>query len=138
MRVKKDGACFRDDKASSGKSDKELCVSRSITLVGEADRKMLKAAIKHSSDADKVRHRTVPPERVAQWAAKLAEIKDEISEVLKEEKEEKAMRQAEMELKKKENIIEHEEEIFSRPARTWFQSEKDKKSAQGEWSICII
>lgn len=42
------------------------------------------------------------------------------------------MRQAEMELKKKENIMEHEKEILSRPARTWVQTEKDKKSAQGE------
>lgn len=92
---------------------------------------MLKAAIKHSSDADKVRHRTLPPEQVAQWAAKLEELKDEIAAVLKEEKEEKAIRQAEMELKKGENMIEHEKEIFSRPARTWFQSEKEKLSSKG-------
>jgi ATP-dependent RNA helicase DDX27 len=25
------------------------------------------------------------------------------------------------------NLIEHEAEIYSRPARTWFQSEKEKK-----------
>ncbi|KAI5124654.1 hypothetical protein M0805_004262 [Coniferiporia weirii] len=99
---------------------------RSVTLVGEADRKILKAAIKHSSDADKVRHRTIPSEHVSIWSAKLADIKGEITEVLKEEKEEKAIRQAEMELKKGENMIEHEKEIFSRPARTWFQSEKEK------------
>lgn len=28
-------------------------------------------------------------------------------------------------------MIEHEAEIFSRPARTWFQSEKDKAKAEG-------
>ena len=48
-----------------------------------------------------------------------------------EEKEEKALRQAEMELKKGENIMEHEKEIFSRPARTWFQTEKEKQNAKG-------
>jgi hypothetical protein len=53
---------------------------------------MLKAAIKHSTDADKVRHRTLPSEQVALWAAKLDEIKDEITAVMKEEKEEKAVR----------------------------------------------
>jgi ATP-dependent RNA helicase DDX27 len=37
-----------------------------------------------------------------------------------------------MELKKGQNIIEHEAEIFSRPARTWFQSEKEKKSTEGD------
>ncbi|ESK88904.1 atp-dependent rna helicase [Moniliophthora roreri MCA 2997] len=103
---------------------------RSVTLVGEADRKMLKAAIKHGAGEDKVRHRIVLPEAVSKWAEKLEELKDEIGEVLKEEKEEKQMRQAEMELKKGQNMIEHEAEIFSRPARAWFQSEKEKRAAE--------
>lgn len=64
---------------------------RAITLVGEADRKMLKAVIKHSTDADKIRHRTIPPDEVAYWSKCLDEIKDEIGEVLREEKEEKAV-----------------------------------------------
>lgn len=36
-----------------------------------------------------------------------------------------------MELKKGQNMIEHEAEIFSRPARTWFQSAKEKQKAGG-------
>ncbi|KAI9063051.1 DEAD-domain-containing protein [Trametes sanguinea] len=103
---------------------------RSVTLVGEADRKMLKAAIKHSSNEDQVRHRQVPPEVVAKWSKKLESLKGEISEILQEEKEEKHLRQAEMELKKGQNMIEHEEEIFSRPARTWFQTGKEKAKAE--------
>jgi len=39
-----------------------------------------------------------------------------------------------MELKKGENMIEHEAEIFSRPARTWFQSAKEKEKAKGKYS----
>jgi hypothetical protein len=50
---------------------------------------MLKAAIKHSSGEDRVRHRVVPPEAVLKWSEKLNEMKDEISEILQEEKEEK-------------------------------------------------
>ena len=42
------------------------------------------------------------------------------------------IRQAEMELKKGENMIEHEAEIFSRPARTWFQTGKEKAKAEGK------
>ncbi|RPD82565.1 DEAD-domain-containing protein [Lentinus tigrinus ALCF2SS1-7] len=103
---------------------------RSVTLVGEADRKMLKAAIKHSSGEDQVRHRQVPPEVVSKWSQKLDNLKQEISEVLQEEKEEKQLRQAEMELKKGQNMIEHEAEIFSRPARTWFQTGKEKAKAE--------
>ena len=53
---------------------------------------MLKAAIKHSSGEDQVRHRHVPPEAVAKWAQRLAELKDEIAGVLAEEKEEKQVR----------------------------------------------
>ncbi|KAI0735181.1 DEAD-domain-containing protein [Earliella scabrosa] len=103
---------------------------RSVTLVGEADRKMLKAAIKHSSGEDQVRHRQVPPEVVSKWSQKLDSLKQEISEILQEEKEEKHLRQAEMELKKGQNMIEHEAEIFSRPARTWFQTGKEKARAE--------
>ena len=63
---------------------------RSVTLVGEADRKMLKAAIKHSSGGeDQIRHRQVPPEVVIKWVQKLDSLKQEISEVLVEEKEER-------------------------------------------------
>jgi len=102
---------------------------RSITLVGEADRKMLKAAIKQSTN-DQIRHRVIPPEAISQTAEQLENLRSEVSEVLKEEKEEKALRQADMEVRKGQNMIEHEAEIFGRPARTWFQSEKEKKKAQ--------
>jgi ATP-dependent RNA helicase DDX27 len=130
-----------------------------VTLVGEADRKMLKAAIKHASGEDQVRHRHVPPEAVSKWSQKLNDLKDEIAGILQEEKEEKQvsqvvliplgiggvdsllqLRTAEMELKKGQNLIEHEEEIHSRPARTWFQSEKEKQKARGrriDWPAIV-
>ncbi|KAJ7630960.1 DEAD-domain-containing protein [Roridomyces roridus] len=103
---------------------------RSVTLVGEADRKMLKAAIKHGAEENQVRHRIVPTEVVAKWAQKLDDMKGEISEILKEEQEEKQLRQAEMELKKGQNMLEHQAEIYSRPARTWFQTGKEKQNAE--------
>ena len=98
---------------------------RAVTLVGEADRKILKLALR-KSNPDQVKHRLVPSDVVAQALQTLEELKGDVEEVLVDEKEEKAMRQAEMELKKGENINEHSKEIFSRPARTWFQSEADK------------
>jgi hypothetical protein len=45
------------------------------------------------------------------------------------------MQKAEMELQKGENMLKHGEEIFSRPARTWFQSSKDKTKAEGRLSV---
>jgi ATP-dependent RNA helicase DDX27 len=49
---------------------------------------MLKAAIKQS-EADQIRHRIIPSEAVAAIAEKLENMKEDIQEVLKEEKEEK-------------------------------------------------
>lgn len=45
------------------------------------------------------------------------------------------LRHAEMELTKGENMMKHEEEIFSRPARTWFQTNKEKEQAKGRPSL---
>jgi len=103
---------------------------RSITLVGEADRKVLKAAIKRAAGEDQVMHRTIASEIVAKWSKKLESLKNEIAEVLREEKEEKQLRQAEMEVKKGQNMLEHEAEIYSRPARTWFQSGRAKQQSE--------
>lgn len=50
---------------------------------------MLKAAIKHASGEDHVRHRQIPAEAVSKWSERLDELKDEISGVLQDEKEEK-------------------------------------------------
>lgn len=36
-----------------------------------------------------------------------------------------------MEVKKGQNMLEHEGEIYSRPARTWFQSGRDKRQSEG-------
>jgi hypothetical protein len=41
------------------------------------------------------------------------------------------LRQAEMEVRKGQNILEHKAEIYSRPARTWFQSSRDKVQSEG-------
>jgi ATP-dependent RNA helicase DDX27 len=57
--------------------------------VGEADRKMLKAAIKHAAGEDQVRQRSVPTEVAQKFVEKLEDLKNEITEVMKEEKEEK-------------------------------------------------
>ena len=40
-----------------------------------------------------------------------------------------------MELKKGQNLLEHGNEIYSRPARTWFQSEKEKQDAKGASAV---
>lgn len=61
----------------------------------------------------------------------MAELEDEVKAILKQEEEEKQMRLSEMEVNKAHNLIEHEEEIFSRPARTWMQKGR-KRGAVGQ------
>ena len=53
-----------------------------------------------------------------------------MQEVLEDEKEEKAFRVAEMEANKASNIITYKEEIMARPARSWFQTEKERTATK--------
>lgn len=98
---------------------------------------MLKAAIKHKSGSDKVRHRIIESAVIAACAKSLKDVEEDVLAVFEEEKEEKVVRRAEMELRKGQNMIEHEKEIFSRPARGWFQSGKAKEEAQSGY-LCLL
>ncbi|CAG8554337.1 3355_t:CDS:2 [Diversispora eburnea] len=100
-----------------------------LTLTGEADRKILKSVMKHTPQ-DQAKRRTIDPNMLIEFRDKLDKLKDQIKEILQEEKEEKAIRQAEMELQKNQNLLTHEKEIYNRPARTWFQSEQKKKQSR--------
>ncbi|KAF2642063.1 DEAD-domain-containing protein [Massarina eburnea CBS 473.64] len=106
-------------------------VGRSCTIAAEPDRKIVKQAVKTARDQGaKVVSRQVPQDDLNKWTKKLKDLEDEIEEVLAEEKEERAMSVTERDLKRGENLIVHEDEIKSRPKRTWFESEKDKLSAK--------
>ncbi|KAF9972945.1 nucleolar DEAD-box protein required for synthesis of 60S ribosomal subunit [Actinomortierella ambigua] len=101
---------------------------RAVTLAGEADRKLLKMAIKNA-DKKLVKHRVIPQDVITRYRERVESMTEQVKEVMSEEKEEKALRQAEMEMRKSHNMLEHEEEIYSRPAKTWFQTDAEKKSA---------
>ncbi len=49
--------------------------------------------------------------------------------LMQDEREERELRKVEMQTQKAENMIEHEAEIYARPPRTWFQTEKQKKES---------
>ncbi|CAG8754434.1 7118_t:CDS:2, partial [Racocetra persica] len=102
---------------------------RSVTFTGEADRKILKMVIKHAAKGQ-IRRRNIDAEIVSKYREKFDKLKNQIKEVIVEEKEEKAIRLAEMEIQKNKNLLEHEKEIFSKPARTWFQSKQEKQKSK--------
>lgn len=109
---------------------------KSISFVGESsyDRAIVKEAIKNAEinkDLNTKISKTVGREvnwKEVEEINKLIESKKEIiDEILVEEKAEKEMLSAEMELKKSQNLLKYKEEIQSRPKRTWFEKESEKK-----------
>ncbi|KAK3168329.1 nucleolar DEAD-box protein required for synthesis of 60S ribosomal subunit [Lepraria neglecta] len=104
---------------------------RACTIAAEPDRKVVKQAVKAGkAQGAKIVSRIVENSLADEWAKKVEALEGEVEEILKEEKEEKALSGAEMQVSKASNIITHEEEIKSRPKRTWFESEKEKLVAK--------
>ena len=67
---------------------------------------------------------------VVKYRDKIHKLEAEIKAVLRQEEEEKYMRLSEMSISKARNLIEHQTEILSRPARTWIQAEAKKRVGQ--------
>ncbi|OLY82107.1 ATP-dependent RNA helicase drs1 [Smittium mucronatum] len=101
---------------------------RAVTLVGENDRKMLKEAIKSANKSEKssVKQRVLDNNIVIKYKKKIDLLNVQVEEIMKMEKEEAKLEQVEMEVNKAENMIKFEKDIYSRPKRTWFMSEKQK------------
>ncbi|KAF9550358.1 nucleolar DEAD-box protein required for synthesis of 60S ribosomal subunit [Mortierella hygrophila] len=103
-------------------------MGRAVTLAGENDRKLLKMAIKNA-DKRTVKNRVIPQDVITRYRERVEGLTEGVKEVMAEEKEDKALRQAEMEMRKSSNLLKHEDEIYSRPAKTWFQTSDEKKLA---------
>lgn len=102
-----------------------------VTLAAEPDRKVVKAAVKAGkAQGAKIMSRIIEPAEADKWQNQVDEMEDEIEEIMEEEKQEKQFAQAEMQVRKGENILHHEDEIKSRPKRTWFETQEDKKKAK--------
>ncbi|KAJ2657164.1 nucleolar DEAD-box protein required for synthesis of 60S ribosomal subunit [Coemansia sp. RSA 1200] len=102
---------------------------RAITLVGEADRKMLKAAVKHSP-SDSVRQRIVPAPALAKYRARVDALADQVKTVVDQIREDRVIKDAEMQAAKAANLLRHKDEIASRPRRTWFQTSAERRRAR--------
>lgn len=109
---------------------------RACTLAAESDRKVVRAAVKAAkAQGAKVVSRVVNNATADEWARKCDELEKEVEEVLQEEKEERALQTAERDVKKGENFMLHQQEILSRPKRTWFESEKEKQIAKDKGKV---
>lgn len=123
---------------------------RSCTLISEPRRHLMKDLIKDyekkqqhqqqqsgsmkngNMDNAVIRTRTVPPKVIAHFVAKIESLEGHVEEVLQAEAVAKMDRIAEMELTKAQNLIEHEDEIKSRPQREWYKTEEKKQAAKAQ------
>ncbi|CAK9872554.1 unnamed protein product [Sphagnum jensenii] len=101
-----------------------------VTFVTERERSLLKSIAKRAGS--KLQNRQVAPAAIAKWRSKIEGMEDDVRAVQQEEREERALRKAEMEANKAQNMMDHEAEIYSRPKREWFQSSRDKRMIAAE------
>lgn len=97
-----------------------------VTFVTDNDRSLLKSIVKRAGS--KLRSRIVAEQSIIKWSHMIEQMEDQVAAILQEEREERILRKAEMEATKAENMIAHKDDIYSRPKRTWFATEKEKKS----------
>ena len=118
-----------------GRTARAGAAGTAVTLAEEKDRPLLKAlaaAAKSSGQgggAGALRERRVDPAAIAAWRERLEGLADALQHVAELEQEEAVHRRADMEAAKAEHLLEHAEDIASRPARSWFQSEHEKLRA---------
>ena len=108
---------------------------RSVTVVSDARRKVLKALLKggdasnlSDNGSQNILQRTVPTIVVSEYIEKIAGLEGEIADAMQNERENRQLDEAMMEAERAENLLLHEDEINSRPSRAWYQSEGQKKA----------
>lgn len=101
---------------------------RSVSLVGESERKMLKELVKRARQP--VKSRVVPQEVISKYRNKINSLEKDIGLILKMEREEKDLNISEARVHKAEKLIKHHEEILSHPKRTWFQTHQERMTEQ--------
>lgn len=127
---------------------------KACTLISESRRKLMKEVMKDaeqkrrdlqkennvmSKDTDAstgmIRSRTIPPAVVNHFVTKIDSLKEKIEEVKQAEMVAKLDRIAEMEAMKAQNVIEHRDEILSRPQKEWFASSSQKVSSHEAYKM---
>ncbi|XP_002413210.3 probable ATP-dependent RNA helicase DDX27 [Ixodes scapularis] len=104
--------------ARAGKS------GRSVSMVGEQERKLLKEIVKQAKTA--VKQRILPQEVIAHYREKIASLEEEVENILKEEKAEKELGNIEKDVEKATELINKKAADLKEPKRSWFQTPKEK------------
>ncbi|XP_052060611.1 probable ATP-dependent RNA helicase DDX27 [Mytilus californianus] len=108
---------------------------RSVTLVGEQERKMLKEVVKHAKTPLKTR--VIPQEVIGKYRDKIGKLELDVKEIEWTEQEEKEMRATENQINKANNLLENPGDQHK---RDWFQTHKQRMQEKadqrlGEFSL---
>ncbi|KAF5291315.1 hypothetical protein FQA39_LY03466 [Lamprigera yunnana] len=93
----------------------------SVSLAGESERKIVKEIVKNANNP--VKSRVISTNIIVKYKKKLENLEPRINEILKEEQEERLISNTENKLNRTEKLLQGKAE----PARSWFQSNKDRK-----------
>jgi ATP-dependent RNA helicase DDX27 len=115
-----------------GRTARAGCGGRAVTFVSDHRRKVMKEVLKGegsslSIDGGQVLNRTIPSAVIDLYIKKITSLEQKVANIYNEEKTKKRFDEVEREVEKAENLMQFENEINSRPARTWYQTEQQKK-----------
>ncbi|XP_076359653.1 dead-box helicase Rs1 [Tachypleus tridentatus] len=104
---------------------------RSVSLVGESERKLLKEIVKKARNP--VKHRIIPQTVVSHFISQIASLENNIEQILKTEKVEKEINLSDQKIKKVEQMIGKTSEVqIPKPKRNWYQTVKEKKRQEAD------
>jgi ATP-dependent RNA helicase DDX27 len=128
-----------------GRTARAGCGGRSVTLVSDSRRKVMKEVLKNytgvggeGADASEsgagaggqVLSRTVPTAVVDHYMSTITSSEEDLQRIMREEKLNARMKVAEAEVERAENMLLYENEIAARPARTWYQTQTQKNEVK--------
>lgn len=96
-----------------------------ITLVSDEEMINFKKVIRKTNE--KVVSRNVDFSIVQSLETRIERLEKRVRNMMYQERVDKELEKAEMEVKKANNLLDHENEIYSRPKREWFISEAEKQ-----------
>ncbi|KAM6980898.1 putative ATP-dependent RNA helicase DDX27 [Aplochiton taeniatus] len=100
-------------------------VGRSVSLVGETERKMLKEIVKKAKTP--VKARVLPQEVILKFRDLIERLEKDVYAVMRLEKEERAMSASEAQISLAQKRLSQKEEDRD-PQRAWFQSHQERKN----------
>lgn len=104
---------------------------RACTLAAEPDRKVVKEVVRAARDQGAhIVSRVVDSHLADACMERVDALAEEVEAILSMEKEERALGEAERDVRKGENLVGFEAEIKSRPKRTWFATGREKDLAK--------